>query len=73
MFKPNAEDVYPDGTVIHRRMTLSGVSVDVAYVKSRGEWYATAGNPIEWEHIEKDCLNYRNNNRISIRLPKRRR
>lgn len=67
----DADDVYPDGTVIHRNMTLGGVSVDLAYVKSRGQWYVTAGHPIEWATIELDCLGYRDANHLTIRLPRR--
>lgn len=62
-------DIYPDGTIVHRRMTLMGVNVDIAYVKSRGEWYATAGHPASWEELQR-LPSYASTNQYRVRLPK---
>jgi hypothetical protein len=63
-----AKDIFPDGTIIHRRMTIIGETVHVAYIKSRGEWFMTAGHPILWEDLA-STPSYPIANHYDLRLP----
>jgi hypothetical protein len=65
----SGDDVYPDGTIIHRKVELIGVTTHVAYIKSRGEWYMTAGHPIPWDELAM-MPSYATVNHYELRLPR---